>query len=223
MSKVELLKYLLSSNISISWTEIGIDLLFSILLSMFLYFVYKKTYSGVMYSKSFNASLVITAIITTLVMLIIGSNLALSLGMVGSLSIIRFRTAIKDPKDMTYMFWAIGIGLSCGANMFLLGILGSFIIAVFMFAFSKGINSSTTYLLICSTGNEEDPAIIDHILSSMLKNYSLKMKTVTNERIDITYEIDLGKCNEIDMIHQIKNDTKVDTIKVISYDGEISG
>lgn len=223
MSKVELLKYLLSSNLSVSWTEIGIALLFSIVLSVFLYFVYKKTYSGVMYSKSFNSSLVITAIITTVVMLIIGSNLALSLGMVGSLSIIRFRTAIKDPKDMTYMFWAIGIGLSCGANMYFLGILGSIVIAVFMFVFSKGINNSTTYLLICSTCCENDTEKINNILNSLLKNYRLKIKTVSDERTDITYEINLAKCNENVLISKIKSETQVNQIKVISYDGEISG
>ena len=223
MSKVELLKYLLSTNLSISWTEVGIAIVSSAILATLIYFVYKKTYTGVLYSKSFNASLVITTIITTVIILIIGSNLALSLGMVGSLSIIRFRTAIKDPKDMTYMFWAIGTGIACGSNMYFLGFIGFVVVAVCMFIFSKGVNNSTTYLLMITCGPDVSVSEITGILKKNLKNFRLKIKTVTTEKTDVTYEVDLRKVNEDDLINELKKIIGTGDIKLISYDGEISG
>ena len=109
MSKKELLKYLIENNVGISVTQILISMCITVLLSMFIYWVYKKTYSGVMYSKNFNITIILVAIITCMIMMIIGSNLALSLGMVGALSIIRFRTAVKEPKDICFLFFYVNV------------------------------------------------------------------------------------------------------------------
>ena len=130
MSKRQILEYLLESNASVSVTQVCLSLAMAVVLGMLLYFVYRKTYRGTVYSKDFNLTLLLVAIITTLVMQAIGSNLALSLGMVGSLSIIRFRTAVKEPRDIAFLFWAIAIGLTCGSEMYLIGLLGSLVLTV---------------------------------------------------------------------------------------------
>ena len=111
MNQNQLTSYLLSRNVTITPLEAVTCLLCALVLAMFMYYIYRKTYTGVAYSRNFNVPLVLLAIITTIAMLAIGNNLTLSLGMVGSLSIIRFRTAIKEPKDIAFVFWAISIGL----------------------------------------------------------------------------------------------------------------
>ena len=130
MNQNQLTSYLLSRNVTITPLEAVTCLLCALVLAMFMYYIYRKTYTGVAYSRNFNVSLVLLAIITTIAMLAIGNNLTLSLGMVGSLSIIRFRTAIKEPKDIAFVFWAISIGLCCGASMYIISALGSVMLAV---------------------------------------------------------------------------------------------
>ena len=132
MSKKELLKYLIENNVGISVTQILISMCITVLLSMFIYWVYKKTYSGVMYSKNFNITIMLISTVTSMVMMIIGSNLALSLGMVGALSIIRFRSAIKDPKDIGFLFWGIAVGLSTGTGIYIMHFCYSYLIEEFI-------------------------------------------------------------------------------------------
>lgn len=151
MSKRQILEYLLESNTSVSLTQVCLSLAMAVVLGMLLYFVYRKTYRGTVYSKDFNLTLLLVAIITTLVMQAIGSNLALSLGMVGSLSIIRFRTAVKEPRDIAFLFWAIAIGLTCGSEMYLIGLLGSIVLTVVVCLANLDLYDTTTYLLVLRT------------------------------------------------------------------------
>ena len=130
MKKQQILNYLLENNTALAWEQILISFIATVFLSLFVYFIYKKTHTSALYSKSFNITLVMIAIITAMVMMLIGSNLALSLGMVGALSIIRFRTAVKEAKDSAFLFWAIGIGLSCGTGVYLIALIGSIFIAI---------------------------------------------------------------------------------------------
>lgn len=152
MSKKQILQYLLESNTSISLTQVAFSLLIAVVMSALLYFVYRKTYRGTVYSKSFNLTLSLIAIITAMVMIIIGSNLALSLGMVGSLSIIRFRTAIKEPRDIAFLFWAIAIGLACGSEMYLVGLLGSAAVAAVLLLANLDLYDASSYLLVVRGG-----------------------------------------------------------------------
>ena len=144
----QLTSYLLSRNVTITPLEAVTCLLCALVLAMFMYYIYRKTYTGVAYSRNFNVSLVLLAIITTIAMLAIGNNLTLSLGMVGSLSIIRFRTAIKEPKDIAFVFWAISIGLCCGASMYIISALGSVMLAVVLVVFARHPYDSAAYLLV---------------------------------------------------------------------------
>lgn len=223
MNKKELLYYLLENNTNISIAEIAIGLILSVLLAFFIYFVYKKTYSGVMYSKNFNVTLILIAVITTMVMMIIGSNLALSLGMVGALSIIRFRTAVKDTKDSAFIFWAIAVGISCGSGIYAIAILGSIVIALILFFINRGVLDETTYLVIV---HGSDNLNVDAVTESIEKNCqktNLKMRNITTSNTDITYEVSFAKGKDIEISKALKAIEGVSGINIVTYNGEIAG
>lgn len=153
MTKNDVIKYIIENNLNIAKEQVMISLLIALLLGLFVYFIYRVTYTGTVYSKEFGQSLVYITVITTMIMTIIQSNLALSLGMVGSLSIIRFRTAIKSQRDISFVFWGIAVGVACGAALFLPGILGSVIVGSLAFVFYKVENERTVYLLTISVNS----------------------------------------------------------------------
>ena len=129
--------------------RVVLTLLIALAVGGFLYLIYKKTFAGVVYSRSFNISLILLTMVSALVLMLISSNLTLSLGMVGALSIVRFRTAIKDPIDTVFMFWAVGEGLALGAGFVDVGLIGALVIGVVMVVISGAKGSGTApYLLI---------------------------------------------------------------------------
>ena len=223
MNKRELLYYLLENNINISVAEIAIGLIVSVILAFFIYFVYKKTYTGVMYSRNFNVTLLLISVITTMVMMIIQSNLALSLGMVGALSIIRFRTAVKDTKDSAFIFWAIAVGIACGAGVYTIAVLGSVIIALILFFISKGVMDDTSYLVIVHGNSDLDVDLVSGIVEKHCPKNKLKMKNITASNVDITYEVSFKKGSESELTKELKGSDNVSAINVVSYNGEISG
>ncbi|WP_029321032.1 DUF4956 domain-containing protein [Butyrivibrio sp. AE3004] len=223
MNKRELLYYLLENNTNISIEEIAIGLIMSVILAFFICFVYKKTYTGVMYSKNFNVTLLLVTIITTMVMMIIGSNLALSLGMVGALSIIRFRTAVKDTKDSAFIFWTIAVGIACGSGIYMIAILGSFIIAFILFLLSKGIFDETTYLVIVHANEHVDADTITDIIERLCNKSNLKMKNLCPSGLDITYEVSIKKGMDSEIVKSIKTIEGVNAINIVTYNGEIAG
>ncbi|WP_026509738.1 MULTISPECIES: DUF4956 domain-containing protein [unclassified Butyrivibrio] len=223
MSKRELLYYLLENNTNISIEEIAIGLIMSVLLAFFICFVYKKTYTGVMYSKNFNVTLLLVTIITTMVMMIIGSNLALSLGMVGALSIIRFRTAVKDTKDSAFIFWTIAVGIACGSGIYIIAILGSVIIAAILFFISKGVFDDTTYLIIVHTRENADVDKVTDIIEKHCTKTNLKMKNVNSQGTDITYEVSFSKGKDSKITKAIKEVDGIKAINIVTYNGEIAG
>lgn len=223
MSKKELLYYLLENNTNISIAEIAIGIIMSVLLAFFIYVVYKKTYTGVMYSKNFNVTLLLITIITTMVMMIIGSNLALSLGMVGALSIIRFRTAVKDTKDSAYIFWAIAVGIACGSGIYTIAILGSAVIAIILIFMNKGAFDDNTYLVIVHGTDNLDIDKVSEAVEKNCKKTNLKMKNVTSKSIDVTYEVSFAKGKDSDLVKDVKDIEGITAINVVTYNGEIAG
>lgn len=223
MNKKELLYYLLENNTNISIAEIAIGLIVSVLLAFFIYFIYKKTYSGVMYSKNFNVTILLVTIITTMVMMIIGSNLALSLGMVGALSIIRFRTAVKDAKDSAFIFWAIAVGIACGSGIYTIAILGSIIIALVLLFLNRGVMDDTTYLVIVHGNADTDVDKVTGIVEEHCKRCNLKMKNITESKIDITYEVSFKKGKESELTALLRKVAGVSALNVVTYNGEIAG
>lgn len=227
MSKKELVSYLLAQNTSLSPAQILLSLMAAVLLALWMYFVYRKTFSGTVYSKNFNSTLVLIAVITTLAMQAIGSNLALSLGMVGSLSIIRFRTAIKEPRDIAFLFWAISIGLCCGANMYMIALLGCVVITVLLFAFKLDLYERNSYLLVVRAAAGAMPGEqIETLLKETASSYRVRMSNATAQEEEVTWEVALsGKGDKTPQALQAKlmQLEGIASINFVSYSGEVIG
>ena len=204
-------------------TAMGIaaTLLLSFALGMFIFWVYKRTYQGVMYSKTFNVSLIALCMITSAVIMAVTSNIILSLGMVGALSIVRFRAAIKDPIDIVYMFWAIASGIIVGAGLYVLAIIFAVIMGVIFFVFSKVRTSNEPMLLIV---NYDDGTVEDEIfklLNDKVGVYKVKSKTKTNGGFEITVEI-RSKKDKMKVVNQIDEMQSVTNVAMVSYDGDFA-
>ena len=177
---------------SVSLLDMLLALALAFGLGMFIFLVYKKTFSGVMYSSSFGVTLIALTMITTLVILAVTSNIVLSLGMVGALSIVRYRTAVKDPLDVGFLFWTVAVGVTCGAGLYLISILGTVCIAVIYILLVKIRNRKHQYLLIVKYENKASEAVLRELkpLKKVLKN-----KTSVQETTELTYEVRIHEEN----------------------------
>ena len=177
-------------NGSISVEMILISLLVSFVISLFIVFVYKKTFSGVVYNKTIVMTIVMIAMVTSMVIRTINSNLSLSLGMVGALSIIRFRTAIKEPMDTAFLFWAIVSGIMCGAGLYFIAVCGSLLLGLLFYVlYLMDIKAKSQYLLVVIY-KSENSQIVESKLDSLTKK-KLKSKSVSgNNVIEVTYEVE---------------------------------
>lgn len=178
----------LESFRTISYYDIIIGLIIAFSIGMFIYFVYRKTFRGVVYSYNYNVSFVLMTMITTLIIMTISTNIVLSLGMVGALSIVRFRTAVKDPLDIVFMFWAISAGIAVGANIYPLAIGGSLIIGLVLFWLSKRKIREEAYLLVIRHTDESVSALRTELKKLHGK---LKSKNIRKNYSEVTYEIKL--------------------------------
>lgn len=219
MKDIKLIDIIQRGSIEISPYEILINLVIALLLSLLIYLIYKITYSGAVYSKSFGATLVMVTIVTTMVIMVIGTNLAMSLGMVGALSIIRFRSALKDPKDSGYLFWGIASGLACGAGVYIIAIIGFLIIAFIMIIFSIDIFNSNNYLLIIQ-GKKIDFDDIDKLIKQLCKSKKLRMKNFNEGNCEIIYEVKLDNKKEELIIEELKSINDISIVNIVSYKGD---
>ncbi|GGD77206.1 DUF4956 domain-containing protein [Paenibacillus nasutitermitis] len=206
-----------TSGVSISKMLITLGVAF--LIGFFIYVLYRRIFSGVLYSKSFNVSLIGMTIITATVILAINSNLVLSLGMVGALSIVRFRTPIKDPTDLIFLFWAATAGIVTGAGFFSLAIIGSVVIGLILFFFIKGGSVENPYLLVVNCDGEISEKEIHTEIGKFVKRYNVKQKTVTRGNVEMTLEIRL-KDNEGMVVNRISDVAGVKNAVLISYSGD---
>lgn len=205
---------------SISLVDGALALGLAFCIGLFIYVVYKKTFKGVMYSKSFSTSLIALTMITSLVILAVTSNVILSLGMVGALSIVRFRTAIKDPMDIAYLFWSIGVGIVLGAGLIPLAIFGSLFIGLILVIFTNKSNSDNPYILIISCDDEAVENNVLKIIGDKVKKYVIKSKTVTGGKgVEFTIEIRL-KTMETSFVNEISRVTGVNSAVMVSYNGD---
>jgi uncharacterized membrane protein YhiD involved in acid resistance len=206
-----------TSDISLS--KILITLGVAFLLGFFIYLLYKRIFSGVLYSKSFNVSLIGMTMITAVVIIAINSNLVLSLGMVGALSIVRFRTPIKDPTDLIFLFWAAVAGIVTGAGFFTLAVIGSVVVGLILFFFVKGGSVESPYLLVVNCDSDATEQLIHKQIGTLVKRYNVKQKTVTQGNIEMTLEIRLhdetGR-----FINQLTELAGVRNAVLISYSGD---
>lgn len=190
------------SNLSVE--QILLNFAFAFVLGLIIYISYRFSHSSAVYSARFNVSLLMLTLITTLIMNVIGNNIALSLGMVGALSIIRFRTAVKDPRDTTYIFWCIAVGIACGVSYYTLALIGSAVIFVTMLVMGT-IKTNNRYLLIIR-GNEEaaDEAETKVMVSSQGKAV-LRVKNLKSGNCELIFEITSNLLNKMK-----KNDIRIE-------------
>ncbi len=207
---------------SVSLLDMFLALVLSFCVGMFIFYVYKKTYSGVMYSSSFGVTLLALTMITTLVILAVTSNVVLSLGMVGALSIVRFRTAIKEPLDIAFLFWAIAAGIVLAAGMIPLAVIGSIIIGIILLVFVNRKSGVNPYIVVLSCLDPEaEKAAVAFLQSRTLKSV-VKSKTASKGGIELNMEIRL-KEDDTDFINELASMSGIQSAVLVSYNGDYMG
>ena len=208
----------LDSVQSFSLIGTALALLVSLALGLFVFFVYKKTFRGVLYSSTFGVSLVGLSMVTTLVILAVTSNVVLSLGMVGALSIVRFRAAIKDPLDIVYLFWALACGIVTGAGQFIMAIVGSVVVGVVLLVFVNRRENDHPYLLVVSCEDDRAERVAFSALSQ--QKFVIKSKTVTTDGVEVTAEVRLPDDGTTGFVNQVASAQGVRSAVLVSYNGE---
>lgn len=191
-------------------------------LGLFIFFIYKKTYAGVMYSSSFGVTLVALTMITTLVILAVTSNVVLSLGMVGALSIVRFRTAIKEPLDIAFLFWAIAAGIVLAAGMIPLAVFGSVLIGVIILLFANRRAAADPYIVVLSCDGHESEQKALAFLRGKVKRCSVKSKTARRGEVELTLEVRLQD-DDTDFVNALSELEGVQSAVLVSYNGDYMG
>lgn len=208
-------------------TSVGIfDMILALALSfgigLFIFFIYKKTYQGVMYSSSFGTTLIALTMITTLVILAVTSNVVLSLGMVGALSIVRFRTAIKEPLDIAFLFWSIAVGIVLAAGMIPLAVIGSVIIGIILLVFVNKKPHCNPYIIVLSCTNPTVENNATEFIKSNVKKCIVKSKTVQKDMIELNLDIRLAS-ESTEFINTLSAMPGVNSVVLVSYNGEYMG
>ncbi len=191
----------------------------ALLIGLFIFIVYKKTLTGVMYSSGFALTLIGLSLVTTLVIMAVTSNVVLSLGMVGALSIVRFRTAIKEPVEIVFLFWSLAVGIVVGAGMMPLAIIGSVIIGIILLLFAKRKISNNPYILVLNCKDEKAEESVSDILEKNTEHYIIKSKTINRSGIEMTYEL-RTKDAATAFVNRIHDITDVESATLVSYNGE---
>ena len=200
-----------------------IALTLALAIGMFIFIIYKKTFNGVMYSANFGTSLIAITLVTTLIILAVTSNVVLSLGMVGALSIVRFRSAIKEPMDIVYIFWSISVGIVLGAGLIPLAVIGSLFIGLFMIIFVNRKTSDNPYILVLNCyDNESEKKAVDYV-KQHVKKHVIKSKTISSDfKIELTLEIRL-KDMSTDFINKLASIDGINNAVLVSYNGDYMG
>ena len=215
------------SNFLENITSVSIlDMIISIVLSfgmgMFIFLVYKKTYSGVMYSASFGTTLVALTMITTVVILAVTSNVVLSLGMVGALSIVRFRTAIKEPLDIAFLFWSIAVGIVLAAGMIPLAVIGSVVIGIILLVFVNRKSHSNPYIVVLRCNGHDSETKAKAFLNGKTERCIIKSKTAQKDMVEVNMEIRL-KDDNTDFVNELAAMEGIQSAVLVSYNGDYMG
>ncbi len=205
-------------NTGVSMEQMAISLLSAFLMCLFILLIYRRTFRGVLFSKGFAFSLILLGMITAMIIRTISSNLALSLGMVGALSIVRFRTAVKDPVDTIFMFWAISAGIMSGAGLYFAGAIGCLVVGVLYYVICLfSLKGKSPYLLIV----RYDPQYNDTLKQALKKlpSYRVKSRTLTNRGAELTLELSL-KNDEMSLVDILLSTEGVTDASLVSYESE---
>ncbi len=194
------------------------SMLAAFLCGMIVYFVYRKFYKGVIYNNNFNILLVMTSMITCFIVIVISSNVVLSLGMVGALSIVRFRTAVKDPLDVGFLFWTVAVGITCGAGLYIISLAATILIACVYILLIKVRSHKHVYLLIVKYQNEAHDKVTRTLqpISKVLKN-----RMTSNGYTELTYEVKFKEDNT-SFVTALSEIEGVDNAAVVEFTGDYS-
>ena len=202
--------------------DMCLSLLLAFGVGLFIFYVYKKTYQGVMYSSSFGVTLVALTMITTLVILAVTSNVVLSLGMVGALSIVRFRTAIKEPLDIAFLFWSIAVGIVLAAGMIPLAVIGSAFIGVILLIFVNKKSAANPYIVVLQCDGAESEQRAMEYLKAQTRRCVVKSKTARKGAVEVNAEIRL-KDDNTDFVNALSDLNGVESAVLVSYNGDYMG
>ena len=212
----------LENMTGISMPDMAIALVLAFLLGLYIFFIYKKSYSGVMYAPSFGVTLIALCLITTMLIMTVVSNIVLSLGMVGALSIVRFRTAIKEPMDIAFLFWAIAAGIVLAAGLIPLAVFGSIFIGGVLLVFSSRKTADSPYILILHCRDEETEKQARNFVKSQVSRLNLKSKSVDGGRVELNYEVRLRKGNSV-FVNELEAMEGISRVVLVSYNGDYMG
>ena len=207
---------------AVSLLDMAIALVLAFCIGLFIFMVYQKTYQGVMYSSSFGVTLIAMTMITTVVILAVTSNVVLSLGMVGALSIVRFRTAITEPLDIAFLFWSIAVGIVLAAGFIPLAVIGSVIIGVILLIFVNKKSHYNPYIAVLSCDGSESEKAAKEYLSKMTQRCTVKSKSAQKGMVEVNFEIRL-KDDNTDFINELSEMQGVKSAVLVSYNGDYMG
>lgn len=209
----------LESVTEFSPLDVLLGMVVALVVGLFIFVIYKKTFTGVMYSTGFALTLVGLALVTTLVIMAVTSNVVLSLGMVGALSIVRFRAAIKEPMEIVFLFWSIAVGIVIGAGMIPLAVIGSAIIGVVLLLFANRKSREKPYILVLNCADETAEQAALGLVKDAVSRYGVKTKTVSTDGIELTAEL-RTRNNDTAFVNRIMALPGVSNATLVSYNGE---
>lgn len=221
-----LLELLKSNQGALTIQDIILNFFIAGILGLVIYLSYRISHAGGMYSAKFNVSLVMLTLITTLVMNVIGNNISLSLGMVGALSIVRFRTAIKDSRDTAYIFWAVAAGICCGVQEYVIVSIGSGVIFLFLILFGA-VKSNERYLLILRGDSSSENLVEQEMEQLFLGRVRYRVKNISNDSLEYIYELSEKQLQNADKkvsstSAYLSNITGIKTVSIVSQNDEMS-
>lgn len=207
---------------SVSVIDMAMALILAFGLGLFIFFVYKKTFTGVMYSSGFGVTLIAMTMITTVVILAVTSNVVLSLGMVGALSIVRFRTAIKEPLDIAFLFWSLTAGITLAAGMIILALAGSIAIGIVLLLFVNKKSYLNPYIVVISCRDYESERAAREFLQKQVRRCVVKSKSAQKGAVELNMEIRMREENT-DFINILSEMNGINSAVLVSYNGEYMG
>ena len=207
---------------AVSVLDMVLALVLAFGVGLFIFFVYKKTYAGVMYSSGFAVTLVALTMITTLVILAVTSNIVLSLGMVGALSIVRFRTAIKEPLDIAFLFWAIAVGIVLAAGLIPLAVFGSVFIGIILLVFANRKDMTHPFIVVIDCDGHDSETRALKLLHKNTVKCTVKSKTARKGAVELNCEVRLHDGNT-DFVNELSDLKGVNSAGLVSYNGDYMG
>ncbi len=209
------------SSTQVTFPDIMSMLLVATILGIYIFFIYRLVCKKTFYSKSFAISLVAVAIITSIIILAIKQSIVISLGMVGALSIVRFRTPVKEPIDLVFIFWAIAIGIICGANLYEVAIMGSIMITIILLSLHFVPNIHNSLLLVVNANNAINEDGIIELLKQYTESYSIRSRNYNKDSVDFIVEIKIKKDKEQEFLKKITENETIYNVSLMTHDGEI--